>query len=321
MLPELVGFDTPRPMVLSTEGSVGEGGKNRPDDVRLVQSLLNRVPAVSGGSAAPLAVDGLSGPKTIAAIRRYQQFHFGTADGRVDARNRTIRHLVPFVSQAGTVTKSPGLAEPTADDLKIASYLFDQSAPWTRPLSVAPRAGFASPLVRSVGGPSKPTSTGFGAPFTLSGWTIDNNAFSVDASIKDTGVYVAFLEIFQDADPTQRQKLKIVGGFKSVSKGLPGKAGQFGFDIALPSFPATQGPIIRGLQGFIPLFGTSFAGVVGFNFASVQAVAGAGVTLFQFGWNPAGPPGLNVGFALVGGVQAGMIGIGAGGGTGFCVPV
>lgn len=100
----------------------------------------------------------------------------------------------------------------------------------------------ASSLAQTFGAAARPMSTGFGPPFSLSGWTIDNNALSVDGSYNDTGVYIAFLEIFEDAGPNQRQKLKIVAGFKSVSR----SATKAGFDIALPSFPGTLFP--RRLQ-------------------------------------------------------------------------
>src|SRR5438874_8881368 len=62
----------------------GEG--NLDEDVRRVQGLLNEVPAAEGGPAAPLKVDGLSGPKTEGAIQKFQLFRFGWkgADSRVD---------------------------------------------------------------------------------------------------------------------------------------------------------------------------------------------------------------------------------------------
>jgi peptidoglycan hydrolase-like protein with peptidoglycan-binding domain len=76
---------------LEIQGSVGKGGKNIPPDVVTIQQALNRVPAHEGGPLPPLVVDGLVGPKTVGAIYRFQQHHFGVAkaDGRVDPGHRT----------------------------------------------------------------------------------------------------------------------------------------------------------------------------------------------------------------------------------------
>jgi len=71
------------------------GGVNRPDDVRKVQKLLNKVPPTEGGPKVPLAVDGICGQKTIRAIQTFQLHHFGWkgADGRVDPYGRTLAKL------------------------------------------------------------------------------------------------------------------------------------------------------------------------------------------------------------------------------------
>src|SRR5262245_25172888 len=77
-------------------GSVGLGGVNLKEDVRVIQTMLNQVPAGAGGPSPALATDGLIGPLTIGAIRRFQQQQFGWADGRVDVDNVTIRKLNTF---------------------------------------------------------------------------------------------------------------------------------------------------------------------------------------------------------------------------------
>lgn len=64
-------------------GSVGKGGRNRFEDVVVVQFLLNCVPKRRGGPEVQLVLDGLCGPTTEAAIVRYQSATFGAADGRV----------------------------------------------------------------------------------------------------------------------------------------------------------------------------------------------------------------------------------------------
>jgi hypothetical protein len=79
--------------------SVGRmGGKNLPMDVITVQQLLDQVPAHQGGPVPLLDVDGLCGPKTIAAIQKFQLHHFGwsIADGRVDPGGPTLAKLNEF---------------------------------------------------------------------------------------------------------------------------------------------------------------------------------------------------------------------------------
>jgi Putative peptidoglycan binding domain len=62
--------------------SVGQGGKNQPDDVKAVQALLNK-------QGEKLPVDGKSSPQLIAAITKFQKakLHFG--DGRIDPGGKT----------------------------------------------------------------------------------------------------------------------------------------------------------------------------------------------------------------------------------------
>jgi hypothetical protein len=75
--------------------SVGINGKNRPDDVIVVQSLLNRIAPAKGGPSVKLKVDGKAGPKTKNAIQTFQLEHFGWkgADGRVDPNGPTLAKL------------------------------------------------------------------------------------------------------------------------------------------------------------------------------------------------------------------------------------
>jgi len=76
------------------DAPVGRGCSNRPDDVYLVQFFINAMwgkkdPASSDvvgptGVPAP-TVDGICGPKTVDAIRSFQQFYTASViDGRVD---------------------------------------------------------------------------------------------------------------------------------------------------------------------------------------------------------------------------------------------
>jgi hypothetical protein len=79
---------------LKISAAVGTGAPNRPIDVRIVQYLLNKVRPTEGGPEVRLEMrSGICGPKTIAAIRRFQQQQFGSADGRVDPGKRTLKKL------------------------------------------------------------------------------------------------------------------------------------------------------------------------------------------------------------------------------------
>jgi hypothetical protein len=73
-------------------GSVGRGGNNSPQDVRTVQSLLNKNrPA----PLRPIVEDGQVGNETIAAIEEFQRrvAKLGNPDGRVDPNGATWRAL------------------------------------------------------------------------------------------------------------------------------------------------------------------------------------------------------------------------------------
>lgn len=78
--------------VTSLSRSVGQGGQNEPQDVKVVQRLLNRHTLKN---VRRLHVDGLSGPQTIRAIREFQAQKVGMRhpDGRVDPGGRTLRAL------------------------------------------------------------------------------------------------------------------------------------------------------------------------------------------------------------------------------------
>lgn len=75
---------------------VGQNGANLPDDVFLVQMLLNQVPPAEGGPTPQLDVDGLVGPKTIGAIKQFQRQQLGFEDGLVEPGKKTITCLNAF---------------------------------------------------------------------------------------------------------------------------------------------------------------------------------------------------------------------------------
>ena len=91
--------------------AVGAGGRNLAADVRTIQDMLNAVPKTSGGPTPPLAADGLIGPKTIAAIQRFQRTQLGWADGRVDPGGPTITRLNAIAGTGAAKPGLPGLAD------------------------------------------------------------------------------------------------------------------------------------------------------------------------------------------------------------------
>ena len=79
---------------------VGQGGENRPEDVRTVQRLLNefRLPGL-----VAVEVDGYAGEQTLGAIRTFQSKHLRqkSPDGRVDPHGPTLRALLDGPRPAG----------------------------------------------------------------------------------------------------------------------------------------------------------------------------------------------------------------------------
>ena len=82
-------------------GSVGSGGDNRAEDVRVVQDLLNRA------AGAGLDVDGDCGPKTVGAITDFQKGFTQRPDGRVDPEGLTLRRLRAAVADGRTPSGQP----------------------------------------------------------------------------------------------------------------------------------------------------------------------------------------------------------------------
>ena len=79
--------------------SVGRGGVNSRSDTKIVQQLLNDALKSTPGFR-PLAVDGIAGPKTNAAIEMFQKKALGWSDGRVDPGGKTITSLNQKMSPA-----------------------------------------------------------------------------------------------------------------------------------------------------------------------------------------------------------------------------
>ena len=88
-------------MSLSIRQSVGAGGANQRDDVKLIQVLLNTHAAWTFPFTA-LKIDGHIGKHTTDAITRYQREAAGikNPDGRVDPNGKTFRYLTMYLKPA-----------------------------------------------------------------------------------------------------------------------------------------------------------------------------------------------------------------------------
>jgi N-acetylmuramidase len=108
-------------MAISIRGSVGRGGRNRFEDVCIVQELLNKQ---SRPPLSRLAVDGIVGRKTIGAIESFQRrvLSMSRPDGRVDPGGPTLAALA---SNAGPPSTPPYRlpTEPGKPGLSEADFL------------------------------------------------------------------------------------------------------------------------------------------------------------------------------------------------------
>ena len=114
-------------MVQQLVASVGVNGTNRPEDVKIIQALLNCVPPAQGGAAPLLKVDGLAWSKTTGAIKTFQSqyLHFKWPDGRIDPGGKTFQALSAFDQP-----KPPPPAPPQPDPKAQAEADKTQSIAW-----------------------------------------------------------------------------------------------------------------------------------------------------------------------------------------------
>ncbi len=96
--------------------SVGKGGKNKNADVKIVQALLNEK------ENSGLEVDGESGPKTIAAITKFQKEKAGlnNPDGRIDPGGKTWKALTEGTSNTQNTNNTTEIVvQPTSLDASV----------------------------------------------------------------------------------------------------------------------------------------------------------------------------------------------------------
>jgi hypothetical protein len=82
--------------------------------VRAIQEALNEIPTASAGAGGALSADGIVGPKTLAAIKRFQQAHVSIVDSRIDpggptlaAINAELEGTVPVAASALALAAAP----------------------------------------------------------------------------------------------------------------------------------------------------------------------------------------------------------------------
>ena len=142
------------------KGSVGFGGKNQRADVQLVQAMLNAVPAAKGGAAPALTVDGLCGPMSNSAIRRFQSMNQCPADSRIDVGGKTERALLDLLDRIGKlVAVLGGLA--TAPGVPSGPTVAGANSPVRRKYVMTARS-LVPPSGLTTGGSGPAGATGCG---------------------------------------------------------------------------------------------------------------------------------------------------------------
>jgi peptidoglycan/xylan/chitin deacetylase (PgdA/CDA1 family) len=84
-----------RPETEELSGSVGQGGQNRPQDVRLIYALFNKI------LSRPLAVSDQVSDELLQAIKDLQKTFMSHPDGRIDVGGGTWRRLTTPAGGSG----------------------------------------------------------------------------------------------------------------------------------------------------------------------------------------------------------------------------
>ncbi len=120
--------ETPNKARTSLQKSVGKGGKNQREDVRLVQQLLNN-------AGYQLTLDGWIGKQTISAIQQFQKSIFnGWADGLIDPGGKTWEQL--NASQKDTDDTSTNPSNPSTPTGGLSAAVGKGVAGGNRPSDV-----------------------------------------------------------------------------------------------------------------------------------------------------------------------------------------
>ncbi|MEM1384023.1 MAG: peptidoglycan-binding protein [Pseudomonadota bacterium] len=125
--------------------SVGKGGENNPDDVKIVQTLLNSF--AKDGNLTKLKVDSKCGNKTESAIATFQKNLLGVRpDSKIDPRNITfsalnagpkaLHHYSKLQKPAGEKAKPRVIGKTLGVNKKILNLLNEVSAHYDTPIKV-----------------------------------------------------------------------------------------------------------------------------------------------------------------------------------------
>jgi hypothetical protein len=206
MMPFVFNENPRRLLQLSMTGPVGYGGRNDPQDTRLVQTLLNLVPTARGGPTARLAVDGLVGPRTVAAIQRYQASNTRICDGRIDPAGPTIRALISWLNGAGMLPE--GLPRLAPAEPRWAQLL--GGMPQSQPLPQPRRVPAAAPRPLALRGAAPAAPVARPTPFTATGWGFASSS-GVSIGVDVFGATVTNLYLKHDTEPRVDYRLTFVG--------------------------------------------------------------------------------------------------------------
>lgn len=230
MLPLVINNNPNRLVQVSMTGSVGVGGRNARPDVILIQTLLNAIPSIEGGPQTKLAIDGLSGPLTAAAIRRYQQARTTVVDGRVDAGGSTIKSLVTVLNDRNALPRGlPNLGPPSPE---IVRALTGGGSAMAYSQADQESGKMAFPV--ASGHKAKGSSGGSGLISTYTGptgWKFKTSS-GFDFSVAIGGAIVANIFMTHDIEPGRVYRFTFLGLGVGLSN-LP-----VGFDISLQKLPS-----------------------------------------------------------------------------------
>jgi peptidoglycan hydrolase-like protein with peptidoglycan-binding domain len=273
MLPYIINDDLSQLVQISMAGSVGQGGGNDSQDVRLIQTMLNQVPAYDGGPSPPLKVDGFAGQKTSVAISRFQQANGQKPDGRIDVAGRSITALGRYLISRGLIPNVPGIGPP---DANLATYLKQQVPITSRARNL------------SVGG-------GEHTAFGETGWAFSTSG-GVSLSAGKWGVAAGTFHLVQATQPVRIR----IFPWSGVGAGF--SAMPVGFDASFAVMPSHGFAIRQTL-----LFGSNpmpEEDLTGFCTVLVTGISGGvGVSLTTCAWGS-----IAYAFGSVVGAHAGMPG-------------
>jgi hypothetical protein len=152
----------PKPQGVTLDGSVGRApAGNKAVDLMKVTRLLRAIPTEQGGPTedmgdieAALVLNNSMGP-LIQAITRFQNFNFGTADGRVDRSGKTLQ-LLNAKTNGGT--KPPVKPTPAPKQPKTISRAVGRPPAANLPLDQDIVIGLLNKVPLAEGGPGQPVS-------------------------------------------------------------------------------------------------------------------------------------------------------------------